>query len=282
MAQRFAMPRIDADADQASPPAGGQQTLGSSPFSGEPDQEIHLPGPSALPLVLAFGLLVLAAGALLNYYIAGIGLLICVGTIVAWARPALAPVTDATAEPLEGGDDLNWWGLLWFLLTEAVLFAYLIAAYLYIRAVIAPEWPPEGTERLHLTLPAINTGLLLLSSLPIRYAGRSIQRGQQRGLVVGLALTILLGALFIVLQGYEYAVAGFTPQTNVFGSIFYTLTGFHGAHVLIGLGMLSVALWHAARGRFSAERHFGVQAAELYWHFVDVVWVVLFVLLYVL
>jgi heme/copper-type cytochrome/quinol oxidase subunit 3 len=282
MPEPFVVPPIDAERTDGQTEDAEHTTVGSSPVTGEADQEIHLPGPSALPLLLALGLLVLSAGLLLNFYIAAIGVVATGVAILAWARPALAPATEATAQPLEGGDDLNWWGLLWFLLTEAALFAYLIAAYLYIRAVIAPEWPPAGTEAPHLTLATVNTGLLLLSSIPVRWAGHAAERGRQRSTVIGLALTIVMGGLFLALQGYEYATLAFSPQTNIYGSVFYTLTGFHGAHVLIGLLIMGAALWHAARGRFSAERHFGVQAAELYWHFVDVVWVILFLSLYVL
>jgi heme/copper-type cytochrome/quinol oxidase subunit 3 len=282
MPEPFVVPPLDAERTGGQAEDAEHTTVGSSPVTGEADQEIHLPGPSALPLLLALGLLMLSAGLLLNFYIAAVGVVATGVAILAWARPALAPATEATAQPLEGGDDLNWWGLLWFLLTEAALFAYLIAAYLYIRAVIAPEGPPAGTETPHLTLAAVNTALLLLSSIPVRWAGHAAERGRRRGTVIGLALTIVMGGLFLALQGYEYATLAFSPQTNIYGSVFYTLTGFHGAHVLIGLLIMSAALWHAARGRFSAERHFGMQAAELYWHFVDVVWVILFLSLYVL
>lgn len=262
--------------------------VSTSAVSGEAEEEIHLPGPSLLPVLLAASLLVLGLGFVLSSILATIGAVMVGFVIVTWARPARA-VTEAPMEAAEdvghdeaAGSSLNWWGMIAFLLTEAVLFAYLISAYLYLRTVVATQWPPEGTERLHTLLPTIATGLLLSSSIPIHWASSGIRKGNNRQLQIGLGLTILLGAIFMSMQLFEYATAELTPQTNVYGSVFYTLTGFHGAHVLVGLGMLVATFWHASRERYSAESHFGVRAAELYWHFVDVVWVILFVSLYLL
>jgi heme/copper-type cytochrome/quinol oxidase subunit 3 len=265
--------------------------VATSPISGEPEEEIHLPGPSWLPVLLALGLLVLGVGLVLNIVAAIIGAVFTSFVIAIWARPRMAvmdvPLETAT-EAAEHGDhaatasSLNWWGMLTFLLTEAVLFVYLISAYLYVRYVIAPQWPPQGVEGLDIVLPSIGTALLLASSFPMHWASAGIRKGNQRQLVLGLAATIGIGVVFLCLQVYEYFHVSFTPSSHVFGSVFFTLTGFHGAHVLIGLVMLGFVLWHATRGRYTAQEHFGVTAGEMYWHFVDVVWIVLFVMLYLI
>jgi heme/copper-type cytochrome/quinol oxidase subunit 3 len=268
-----------------------KNAVATSAVSGEPEEEIHLPGPSFLPVLLALGLLALGLGLVVSYLLAIIGAVFTTFIIAVWARPraavtevALETSTEAAGhgEQAASASSLNRWGMLTFLLTEAVLFAYLISAYLYVRYVIAPQWPPQGMEELDIVLPSINTVLLLASSFPIHWASAGIRKGNQRQLVLGLAATIGIGVVFLALQAYEYLNLGFTPSTNVFGSVFFTLTGFHGAHVLIGLVILSFVLWHAMRGRFTAQEHFGVTAGEMYWHFVDVVWIVLFALLYLL
>lgn len=176
---------------------------------------------------------------------------------------------------------LNRLGMLVFIMSEGVLFANLIAGYLYLRFT-QPQWPPEGTPHLDIIFPAINTVILIASGVPMHLGHKAAERGDRRGLVMGLALTLLLGGIFIAGQGWEYLHVGFTPSTNIFGSTFFTLTGFHGAHVIVGLLFLLVTFVLAIGGRFQGERHFPVEAAALYWHFVDAVWVVLFLVLYVL
>ncbi|MCL4465185.1 MAG: cytochrome c oxidase subunit 3 [Chloroflexi bacterium] len=180
-----------------------------------------------------------------------------------------------------GEQDPSRTGMLVFIMSEAVLFTNLIAAYLYLR-FSAVHWFPGDVLPLYLGLPAANTIILLSSSIPVHWATLSIQRGNRRNLIIGLALTFIMGAIFIGGQAYEWTHAGFTPQGSVFGSTFFTLTGFHGAHVLVGLTFLAVTLVRALRGRFTAEHHFAVQAAGWYWHFVDAVWVFLFGSLYLL
>lgn len=178
----------------------------------------------------------------------------------------------------EGAQGVNRLGLVIFIMSEAVLFANLIAAYLYLRFT-SDAWAPA---HLDLVFPSINTVILLASGVPMHLAHKGIQRGDRNTLVRGLVLTIVLGAIFISGQGWEYLNAGFTPQSGIFGSTFFTLTGFHGAHVIAGLCILAIALVLALRGRFTTENHFLVEAGALYWHFVDVVWVALFAVLYIL
>jgi cytochrome c oxidase subunit 3 len=167
------------------------------------------------------------------------------------------------------------------ILSEVMLFGALFTAYFVIRSE-SGGWPPAGQERPELILPGINTLLLLSSSVTMQWAVRAIGRGQVATMRLGLRLTLLLGSVFIVVQGYEFATNGFGLDAGVFGSTFYTLTGFHGAHVLAGLGFMAIVALRARRGLISAEHHTAVEAASYYWHFVDAVWVVLFSTLYVL
>lgn len=178
----------------------------------------------------------------------------------------------------------GWYGMVFFLASEAIFFANLIASYLYLRIRITgmgASWIPSGVE-LDKTLPLINTFILLSSSFPMHYAARAITKGDKRGLTIGLLLTVILGSTFLSGQAWEYTHANFTPSTGVFGSTFFTLTGFHGAHVTAGVIFLLICFFRSLRGDFSKDRHFAVTAVEMYWHFVDVVWVLLFTVLYLL
>lgn len=179
------------------------------------------------------------------------------------------------------GRSMAWWGMILFIASEALIFANFIASYLYleIRNWNGPPWhlPSE------ITYPLINTAILIASSLPVRIAGRGIVRGNQRQLKIGLFLTILMGAAFLGGQIYEYSgLFGnqFTQSASIFGSAFFTLTGFHGLHVTVGALFLLICLIRAMRGDFTAKHHFAVQAAEMYWHFVDIVWIVVFSMIY--
>ncbi len=190
----------------------------------------------------------------------------------------------------ELGREYNWWGMIFFICSEALIFANLLAAYLYleIRGVQpgGSPWLLDGDKWLPL-LPIVipNTFILLASSFPAIYARRSIQRGNQRGLVMGLLGAIILGAIFLGGQVYEYFTLivqeKFDITTGSFGSAFFTLTGFHGLHVFIGLIFLVICLIRALRGDFSAKKHFAVEAGEMYWHFVDGVWIFVFPTVYI-
>jgi cytochrome c oxidase subunit III len=179
------------------------------------------------------------------------------------------------------GRTIEWWGMILFIASEALIFANFIAAYLYLEIRNWNTLPFRlSTE---LTFPLINTIILICSSFPAHIAGRGIARGNQRQLKIGLALTILMGLVFLSGQVFEYSgLFGehFTLSENIFGSAFFTLTGFHGLHVTIGALFLLICLIRAMRGDFTAKKHFAVQAAEMYWHFVDIVWIVVFSLIY--
>jgi Heme/copper-type cytochrome/quinol oxidase, subunit 3 len=168
------------------------------------------------------------------------------------------------------------------ILSEIMLFGALFTAYFVIRAA-SGEWPPaDGPERPELLLPGLNTFLLVASSGTMQLGVRSARAGDRARILRWLGLTLLLGGIFIVIQGYEFATNGFGLGAGVFGSTFYILTGFHGAHVLVGLAFIAIIANRARLGLVSAEHHTSVEGTSYYWHFVDVVWLFLFSTLYVL
>lgn len=192
------------------------------------------------------------------------------------------PITQV-AEHEIAGRDLAWWGMIFFIASEALIFANLIAAYLYLEIRKGGGWVvPSDTG---LIFPLINTVILLSSSFPAHIAGTAIAKGNQRATRLGFLFAIILGAIFLGGQVYEYSgLFGnhFTPQASVFGSSFFTLTGFHGLHVTVGLIFLIIVLVRTMRGHFTRQKHFAIEAAEMYWHFVDGVWVVVFSTVYLL
>lgn len=200
---------------------------------------------------------------------------------------ARAAEQDLTRAPLPQpevagqGRSINWWGVLAMIASEVIFFANLIIGYLYLR-VRAGQWPPQGIEPLELLLPTINTAILLSSALPMHGAHLAIRRGDRKGMQQGLMLTAILGMIFIGGQAWEYTHAPFSLKSGTFGSTFFTLTGFHGLHVIVGIILIWICFFRSLRGSFNREHHFGVEAATMYWHFVDAVWVILFGVLYLL
>lgn len=181
-----------------------------------------------------------------------------------------------------GHPDHRVMGVIVFLIAEAMIFLGLFTAYLTFRAV-SPTWPPEGTPELELLLPGVNTIILISSSFVIHNADVAIKKNDVKGLRTWFGITAVMGAVFLVGQIYEYFHLEFGLTTNLFASTFYVLTGFHGLHVLFGLVLILGVLWRSRKlNHYSNTSHFGVEAAEIYWHFVDVVWIVLFILLYLL
>jgi cytochrome c oxidase subunit III len=167
------------------------------------------------------------------------------------------------------------------ILSEVTLFGALFAVYFVIRSE-SLGWPPAGLDRPELLLPGLNTLLLVSSSVTMQFAVRSARSGDRSRILRWLGLTLLLGGIFIVIQGYEFATNGFGLANGIFGSTFYILTGFHGAHVLAGLALIGIVANRARLGLVSAEHHTAVEATSYYWHFVDVVWIFLFSTLYAL
>ncbi|MPZ72881.1 MAG: heme-copper oxidase subunit III [Nitriliruptorales bacterium] len=165
--------------------------------------------------------------------------------------------------------------MVWLIATEATLFSLLFGSYFYLRFRYGPIWPPEGISKPDLVLPLVMTAILWSSSIPVHIADAGIRKGDQGRLRWGLAAGSMLGAVFLFMTvGVEWPekLREFTPATNVYGSLFFTITGFHAAHVLVGL---LVSLWTqvwAWRGAFDERRHLSVQNFAMYWHFVDTVW----------
>jgi len=177
--------------------------------------------------------------------------------------------------------DFRMFGLLTFLVSESLMFGALFAVFLIFRGEF-PQWPPEETE-VELLLPAINTVILVSSSFVIHYGDVAIKKGNVAGLRKWYLVTALMGAIFLGGQAYEYATLGYGLTTNVFANCFYIMTGFHGLHVFVGILLILGVLWRSrVPGHYTAEKHVGVEMAEIYWHFVDIIWIVLFVLIYVL
>jgi cytochrome c oxidase subunit III len=172
-------------------------------------------------------------------------------------------------------------GLIIFLTSEIALFGAFFLFYGHARLLNHMAWPAKGFE-----IPAdstsINTAILVASSFTCEFALLSLLRHRRKPLLRWLILTIILGAAFLGLQAREYHNIGFLPTTNAQGSAFFSLTGLHGAHVTLGLVLLILCAVRVARGHFTAKDHTGLLVTSIYWHFVDVVWIVLYTLVYLL
>ncbi|MDP2242551.1 cytochrome c oxidase subunit 3 [Pseudomonas sp.] len=214
--------------------------------------------------------------------------------------------------------DLSFrWGMSWFIFSEVMFFAAFFGVLFYVRTWAGPwlggegdkgvsnmlwpgfeyTWPLLNTPDPKLFpapsgvisawgLPLINTILLVASSFTLTFAHHALRKNQRKPLTLWLALTVVLGVAFLILQAEEYIHAyselGLTLGSGIYGATFFMLTGFHGAHVTFGAIMLTVMLVRVMRGHFSPEHHFGFEAAAWYWHFVDVVWIGLYTFVYVL
>jgi cytochrome c oxidase subunit 3 len=153
---------------------------------------------------------------------------------------------------------------------------------LFPDAVIGSVWPPKGIQTLDpWHIPLINTLILLLSGTTVTWAHHSLLENDRKGLLNGLLLTVVLGAIFTCFQAYEYIHADFKLSTGIYGSTFYMATGFHGFHVIVGTIFLAVCYFRAKAGHYKPDHHFGFEAAAWYWHFVDVVWLFLFASIYI-
>jgi cytochrome c oxidase subunit 3 len=206
-------------------------------------------------------------------------------------------------------------GMIWFIFSEVMFFAAFFGALFYARTYSVPwlggaghgaltnhylwpafsaAWPTNGPGNVGGTfsilspwgIPLLNTLLLLSSGVTITIAHHALRAGNRRQLLVFLALTVVLGAIFLGYQAHEYieayTVHGLTLGSGIYGSTFFMLTGFHGLHVTLGAIMLTVIWFRCAKGHFTREHHFGFEAVAWYWHFVDVVWLGLFLFVYVL
>ena len=173
-------------------------------------------------------------------------------------------------------------GMFMFIASEIMLFGSFFTAYFFVRVVNdPPHWPPLGFH-LPVYVAGINTAILVTSSFTMHWALTSIKRGNRAGLRAGLVLTFLMGFTFLATQVTEYARIGFQPGDNAFTTIFFCLTGLHGAHVFVGLSILLFMTIRSFRGHFSPDHHHGVEIGGIYWHFVDVMWIVVYTTVYLI
>jgi len=197
---------------------------------------------------------------------------------------AMHPAEPVELARREAGVPTPLLGMLLFITSEVMFFGGLFAAYFNARAVHVGTWGPPSSapelEILPIALPI--TIILVSSSFTMQFAVWAIRRGDQRAMRNWTALTLALGAAFLAGQLYDYSTLGFGISDGSFGTVFYTLTGFHGAHVFGGTVGLTILVARASQGQFSARNHVAVEAISFYWHFVDVVWIALFSTLYFL
>ena len=175
-------------------------------------------------------------------------------------------------------------GILLFIVSEVMLFGAFFASYFFLRVVVSPDtWPPHPYE-LPVAVAGVNTAILVSSSFTMHWALEGARHENRRAMRIGLLTTLLLGTTFLCIQINEYFHIGFAISENAQSSIFYGLTGLHGAHVFVGLLLLSFATIRAFRGHFgpAAKDHLGVEVPGIYWHFVDIMWIIVFVTVYVL
>jgi cytochrome c oxidase subunit 3 len=173
-------------------------------------------------------------------------------------------------------------GMLLFIISEIMIFAAFFTAYFFTRVVVTnAKWPGPGFH-IPVDIAAVNTGILLSSSLTIHWALTSIKNGNRFGLKAGMVSTFCLGATFLSIQVNEYIHLGIAPSDSAQASIFYGLTGLHGCHVFIGLCLLMFVTIRSFKGHYSPEQHRGVEVPGIYWHFVDIMWIFVFSSLYIL
>jgi cytochrome c oxidase subunit 3 len=172
-------------------------------------------------------------------------------------------------------------GMLLFIISEVMVFGSFFTAYFFIRVAAGAPWPAPG-DHLPVEVAGVNTAILVSSSFTMHWAQHSIKNGNHFGLKAGMLTTFLLGATFLFIQLNEYANIGFAPQDNAQATVFYSLTGLHGAHVFIGLLLLLFVTIRSFRGHYSPEQYRGVEVPGIYWHFVDAMWLVVYTTVYIL
>jgi heme/copper-type cytochrome/quinol oxidase subunit 3 len=258
-------------------------------MSGQQKHQFHLVEPSPWPAFSAISVFVLAVGGVLFMHdkpygvaVLGGGFMLVLATLFFWWRDIIreAEYQGHHTPIVQIG---MRYGMLLFILSEVMFFVAFFWAF-FDRALFPAGgvWPPQGIVTFDpFDLPLINTLVLLLSGCTVTWAHHALIAGNRRDFKTGLSLTILLGILFTGLQALEYSHAPFGLSDGIYPSVFFLATGFHGFHVIVGTLFLTVCLWRGVLGHFSEKHHFGFEAAAWYWHFVDVVWLFLFVAVYI-
>ena len=256
-------------------------------------QPYHLVDPSPWPIIGAVGGGLTLTGIIFaahygSYIMLIIGALIVLGVMFVWWRDIIKESRTPGLHTPVVRLGLRY-GMMFFISSEVMFFVAFFWAYFHfalfpehVAGVAAPTWPPPGVKTFDpFHIPFLNTMILLLSGTTVTWAHHSLLENDQKGLVRGLALTVVLGMSFTCFQAYEYSNAPFHFYGGgVYPSTFFLATGFHGFHVIVGTCFLLVCLFRAMAGQFTPQRHFGLEAAAWYWHFVDVVWLFLFTCIY--
>ena len=172
-------------------------------------------------------------------------------------------------------------GMLLFIMSEIMIFGAFFTAYFFIRVATHNPWPARGT-----TVPeavaGVNTLILVSSSFTLHWALTAVKKGNRFGLKAGMVTTFLLGFTFLFVQINEYVHVGFAPHASAQATVFFSLTGLHGAHVVVGLCALLMVTIRSFRGHYSADSHLGMEVPGIYWHFVDIMWVIVYTTVYVI
>jgi cytochrome c oxidase subunit 3 len=265
------------------------------------NHDYHLVDPSPWPIIGGASAFVFAIGAITWFHDIGglgpwvlvIGTVMVLYTMAGWWRDVIDEAENRKLYTPVVQLHLRY-GMLLFIASEVMFFAAWFWAFFDVSlfpgeavqesraALTGGVWPPKDIATFDpWHLPLVNTLILLTSGTTVTWAHHALQHNDRKGLVWGLVCTIVLGLLFTSVQAYEYAHAGFGFAGHIYGSTFFMATGFHGFHVIVGTIFLTVCLFRALAGHFKPEQHFGFEAAAWYWHFVDVVWLFLFVSIYV-
>nr|YP_010727757.1 cytochrome c oxidase subunit 3 [Leptographium wingfieldii]YP_010727804.1 cytochrome c oxidase subunit 3 [Leptographium terebrantis]YP_010899365.1 cytochrome c oxidase subunit 3 [Leptographium aureum]WDZ67394.1 cytochrome c oxidase subunit 3 [Leptographium wingfieldii]WDZ67441.1 cytochrome c oxidase subunit 3 [Leptographium wingfieldii]WDZ67488.1 cytochrome c oxidase subunit 3 [Leptographium wingfieldii]WDZ67535.1 cytochrome c oxidase subunit 3 [Leptographium wingfieldii]WDZ67581.1 cytochr len=255
------------------------------------DHPFHLVSPSPWPLYTCISLYTLTTSAALSmhnftnaYIFVYLGVFSLVSSMFFWFRDIISESTFLGDHTLAVQKGLNL-GVILFIASEALFFLAIFWAFFHSALTptveIGAQWPPLGIEPVNpFELPLLNTVILLSSGATVTYAHHSLIQGKRKGALYGSIFTVLLAVIFTGFQGLEYNVSSFTISDGAFGTCFFFGTGFHGLHVIIGTIFLSIALWRIYAYHLTDNHHLGFEAGILYWHFVDVVWLFLYISIY--
>lgn len=252
-------------------------------------QPFHLVEYRPWPLTSSLGAFTLAIGLARWFHGYGItcfsiAILLIILSIYQWWRDVVREGTYIGHHTSPVAVGLRW-GIILFITSEVIFFFAFFWAFFHRSLAPAPEigcsWPPTGISPLNpFSVPLLNTAVLLASGVTVTWAHHRLIEGKRTDAIQALTLTVILGAYFTVLQAGEYIAAPFTIADRVYGTTFFVATGFHGLHVLIGSRFLLICLLRTLSNHFSSGHHFGFEAAAWYWHFVDVVWICLYLCIY--
>nr|YP_009172404.1 cytochrome c oxidase subunit III [Nepa hoffmanni]ALG35804.1 cytochrome c oxidase subunit III [Nepa hoffmanni] len=249
----------------------------------------HLVDASPWPLTGSIGAMTLTSGLIMWFHQYSIklfmlGIIITLLTMIQWWRDIVREGTFQGKHTLAVTNGLKW-GMILFIISEVFFFISFFWGFFHSSLAptidIGATWPPTGIKPFNpMQIPLLNTMILLCSGITVTWAHHSLIESNHSQTTQSLFFTILLGMYFTALQGLEYYESSFTISDSVYGSSFFMATGFHGLHVIIGTTFLSVCLLRHMMFHFSSKHHFGFEAAAWYWHFVDVVWLFLYISIY--